>query len=128
MVNENVIDIIGGRYASHLEPSTLQSVLICMLPRHPLQEQIVDTFVPNDLLLVGGAGEQPVFVEGDQGDDGAKTSLRLARSVLICTGSNSCGKVSVKFVYEARLTSIDMLCQSVYLKQVRRINFLSSLP
>ncbi|KAJ7644219.1 DNA mismatch repair protein MutS [Roridomyces roridus] len=57
MVEENVIDIQQGR--------------------HPLQEQVVDTFVPNDAHLAGGCGE-PFGAEWN--------------SVLLCTGANACGK------------------------------------
>lgn len=63
--------------------------------RHPLQEQIVDTFVPNDLLLAGRAREKvPSMEEDDDGEDDTMTSRRDARSMLVCTGANACGKVS----------------------------------
>ena len=51
MVDENVIIINGGR--------------------HPLQEQVVDTFVANDTRLAGGLGAH-VQMDSDDGDeDGA---------------------------------------------------------
>ena len=53
--------------------------------RHPLQEQILDTFVANDARLVGGAG---IGVELELPDDGEEWN-----SVLLCTGANACGKV-----------------------------------
>lgn len=63
MVNENIIRIVQGR--------------------HPLQEQIVDTFVSNDAYVVGGRG---VRLENDDDTE--------SNSVLICTGSNACGKAT----------------------------------
>ncbi len=53
--------------------------------RHPLQELVVDTFVPNDVALG----------EGDRSDyDDATSGLEHERySIIICTGANACGKV-----------------------------------
>lgn len=80
MSNENVIKIQQGR--------------------HPLQEQTVDTFVPNDVFLVGGAGiDSYPDIHGEE-DDLTSEGSTPGNSVLICTGANACGK-------------------SVYLKQVR---------
>ncbi|KAF8073753.1 DNA mismatch repair protein MutS [Lyophyllum atratum] len=76
MVEDNVIDINQGR--------------------HPLQEQILDTFVPNDARLAGGAGVGAAF-RGPYSDDSTEGEWN---GVLLCTGANACGK-------------------SVYLKQVR---------
>ncbi|KIM89101.1 hypothetical protein PILCRDRAFT_211886 [Piloderma croceum F 1598] len=77
MVNESVIDIVGGR--------------------HPLQEQAVDTFVPNSASLVGGAGTNSQFAGyRDQQQTDCTTTWN---SVVVCTGANACGK-------------------SVYLKQI----------
>jgi hypothetical protein len=50
---------------------------VLSLGRHPLQEQVVDTFVPNDLDINSHKG-----VAGNP------------HRILICTGSNACGKVS----------------------------------
>ncbi|KAI9508899.1 DNA mismatch repair protein MutS [Russula earlei] len=63
--------------------------------RHPLQEQVVDTFVPNDILIVGGAGigSYPV-VRGESNDLVSGGSVR-GNSVVICTGANACGKVKL---------------------------------
>ncbi|KAH9002749.1 DNA mismatch repair protein MutS [Lactarius hatsudake] len=72
MSNENVIKIQQGR--------------------HPLQEQTVDTFVPNDVFLVGGAGiDSYPDTHGEEGDLTSEGST-LGNSVLICTGANACGK------------------------------------
>lgn len=69
MVEENIIDIYQGR--------------------HPLQEQVVDTFVSNDACITGGNG-----IVTDLKRDDEKWN-----SILLCTGANACGK-------------------SIYLKQV----------
>ncbi|KAF8476686.1 DNA mismatch repair protein MutS [Russula ochroleuca] len=66
--------------------------------RHPLQEQTVDTFVPNDILIVGGAGigsYPAVHVGEDDGDNNLMSEgvSVLGNSVVICTGANACGKV-----------------------------------
>lgn len=53
--------------------------------RHPLQEQVVDVFVPNDTRVAGGAGTDSSFF----GEDG-----KPFNSILLCTGANACGKVS----------------------------------
>ncbi|KAG6890840.1 hypothetical protein C0995_003273 [Termitomyces sp. Mi166 len=67
MVEENIIDIFQGR--------------------HPLQEQVVDTFVPNDARLIGGVGSGPTFRNGEAISDSEQNS------VLLCTGANACGKI-----------------------------------
>ncbi|KAF9452964.1 hypothetical protein P691DRAFT_659812 [Macrolepiota fuliginosa MF-IS2] len=77
MVDNCIIDIIGGR--------------------HPLQEQVVDVFVPNDTRVVGGAGTNSPFLD----EDGHKMN-----SVLLCTGANACGKT-----YSAELLSQVALIQ-----------------
>ncbi|KAI9451401.1 DNA mismatch repair protein MutS [Russula earlei] len=76
--------------------------------RHPLQEQVVDTFVPNDILIVGGAGigSYPV-VRGESNDLVSGGSVR-GNSVVICTGANACGK-------------------SVYLKQAALIQLMAQV-
>lgn len=60
--------------------------------RHPLQEQVVDTFVPNDILVKGGLG---VGVEQDEdiSSEHDETSFMRETSVVILTGANACGKV-----------------------------------
>ncbi|KAG5352096.1 hypothetical protein C0989_003895 [Termitomyces sp. Mn162] len=77
MVDDNIIDIYQGR--------------------HPLQEQVIDTFVPNDALLVGGTGSGPTFRNGKDISDSEQQN-----SVLLCTGANACGKVrkiySIEFI------------------------------
>ena len=57
----------------------------CALSRHALHEQVVDTFVPNDARLLGGAG---IGTDVDPPD-----STNQWNSVLLCTGANACGKV-----------------------------------
>lgn len=53
--------------------------------RHPLQERVVDTFVPNDAYIIGGAG---IGSSPTMPDD-----INEWNSVLLCTGANACGKV-----------------------------------
>ena len=58
--------------------------------RHPLQEQVLDTFVPNDVRLVGGVGFGMCYE-----DDASDVEPEAAwSSVVLCTGANACGKVS----------------------------------
>ncbi|KAF7977709.1 hypothetical protein HWV62_2978 [Athelia sp. TMB] len=71
MVEESVIDIVGGR--------------------HPLQELAVDIFVPNPARLVGGAGNGSYFSGYDE--DIQDHEITNWNSVMVCTGSNACGKV-----------------------------------
>ncbi|KIJ54568.1 hypothetical protein M422DRAFT_73531 [Sphaerobolus stellatus SS14] len=78
MTEENIIDIQGGR--------------------HPLQERVVDTFVPNDVFLVGGMGS--IDEDSEISED--------AQSVIVCTGANACGK-------------------SVYLKQTALIVYMAQI-
>ncbi|KAG5735367.1 Prohibitin-2 [Termitomyces sp. T112] len=83
MVDDNIIDIYQGR--------------------HPLQEQVIDTFVPNDALLVGGTGSGPTFRNGKDISDSEQQN-----SVLLCTGANACGK-------------------SIYLKQIALIQYMAQI-
>ncbi|KAJ7784480.1 DNA mismatch repair protein MutS [Mycena metata] len=83
MVDDNIIDIKQGR--------------------HPLQEQVVDTFVPNDAHLAGGSGNRSVLV----GDESTNVAEEW-NSMVLCTGANACGK-------------------SVYLKQVALIQYMAQI-
>ncbi|TFY80471.1 hypothetical protein EWM64_g3537 [Hericium alpestre] len=85
------------------------NILKIVQGRHPLQEQVVNTFVPNDTLLVGGAGIDAVTtVRRDVDDDESLDGTTFGNSVMICTGANACGK-------------------SVYLKQVALIQFMAQV-
>ena len=77
MAEDNVIDIKEGR--------------------HPLQEMIVDHFVPNDVRMRGGEG---LGVEQDRSEDD-EDGVR-AYSVLVLTGANACGKVGSSDCYTRR--------------------------
>ncbi|KAL4070005.1 DNA mismatch repair protein MutS [Scleroderma yunnanense] len=82
MVDGSIIDIVQGR--------------------HPLQELVVDAFVPNGAHLIGGVG-----LGGCKPSNDSKTvdDLHL-NSIVLCTGANACGK-------------------SVYLKQVALIQYMA---
>jgi DNA mismatch repair protein MSH5 len=69
MVEDNIIDVKQGR--------------------HPLQELVVDLYVPNDINLRGGEGLDVDVPEGDGGDTG---NIR-PYSIVVLTGANACGKV-----------------------------------
>ncbi|KIL63255.1 hypothetical protein M378DRAFT_187097 [Amanita muscaria Koide BX008] len=60
MVDDNIIDIKQGR--------------------HPLQEQVVDTFIANDFFITGGAG---------LGTADCTSNSRERKSVMLCTGANA---------------------------------------
>ncbi|KAF7298995.1 MutS 5 [Mycena indigotica] len=83
IVEDNIIDIQQGR--------------------HPLQEQVVDAFVPNDAHIAGGSGDRSVLV-GDESTHEAEEW----NSIVLCTGANACGK-------------------SVYLKQVALIQYMAQI-
>ena len=74
MVDEPVIDIVQGR--------------------HPLQEQVEDTFVPNSCRLVGGAGVGSQF-DGYGEEEHHDDQITDWNSVALCTGANACGKVRI---------------------------------
>ncbi|KAF9019023.1 hypothetical protein BDZ89DRAFT_1103526 [Hymenopellis radicata] len=59
--------------------------------RHPLQEQVVDTFVPNDARIVGGSCHPSEFASSDDSMD----TTSDWNSIVLCTGANACGKVFV---------------------------------
>ncbi|KAJ3525628.1 hypothetical protein NM688_g8376 [Phlebia brevispora] len=90
MSEENIIDIRQGR--------------------HPLQELVVDTFVPNDVFLVGqDVPEEPLNEGGYEDEESDFAIIRKERnSVVVCTGANACGK-------------------SVYLKQVALIQYMTQI-
>ncbi|GAW05700.1 dna mismatch repair protein msh5 [Lentinula edodes] len=89
MVEDNIIDIVQGR--------------------HPLQELVVDTFVPNDARITGGDGHFSIFTDTSEADTQLEENhLKLWNSVLLCTGANACGK-------------------SVYLKQIALIQYMAQI-
>ncbi|OSD07423.1 hypothetical protein PYCCODRAFT_1463684 [Trametes coccinea BRFM310] len=63
MTEENVIDIKQGR--------------------HPLQELVVDTFVPNDTFIVGGVGIGSTAEETSGEDDSTEADARYPRNSVI---------------------------------------------
>ncbi|EMD39519.1 hypothetical protein CERSUDRAFT_111843 [Gelatoporia subvermispora B] len=85
MTNENVLDIKQGR--------------------HPLQELVVDTFVPNDAFAIGGAG---IGSEIEHHTNRGSLYEQEYNGIIVCTGANACGK-------------------SVYLKQVGLIQYMAQI-
>ncbi|CCM03560.1 uncharacterized protein FIBRA_05696 [Fibroporia radiculosa] len=80
-----------------------QNVIHIKQGRHPLQELVVDTFVPNDAFVVGGAGINAAaegYIDQNESEKG--------NSIIVCTGANACGK-------------------SVYLKQVALIQYMAQI-
>ncbi|KAI0714049.1 DNA mismatch repair protein MutS [Cerioporus squamosus] len=75
--------------------------------RHPLQELVVDTFVPNDSYLIGGAGTG-VAIENDNDSHSEDEDEYVKNSIMVCTGANACGK-------------------SVYLKQIALIQYMAQI-
>ena len=53
---------------------------------------MVDTFVPNDTYLVGGAGIG-VAPKDDNDNEVEDEQSHIKNSVMVCTGANACGKV-----------------------------------
>lgn len=53
----------------------------------------MDTFVPNDVFLVGGAGIDSYPDIRVVDDDLTPEERTMGNSILICTGANACGKV-----------------------------------
>ena len=84
MVDQNIIEIIQGRCATF---SFRQYRHYSCDGRHPLHERVVDTFVPNDARIIGGAGIGSSVGRPDGDDEW--------NSVLLCTGANACGKVGL---------------------------------
>jgi hypothetical protein len=86
--------------------------------------------VPNDILIVGGAGIASCpAIDGDGDDsDHVFEENTVGNSVVICTGANACGKVreSLYFLFPKVQAKTFCETQSVYLKQVRFIRVLFS--
>ena len=87
MTEDNIVYIQQGRYVD--KKWMRLSIDFCW--RHPLQEQVVDTFVPNDTLIRGGVGVLASCI--DIGVGAEDPDLKEAKSVVILTGANACGKV-----------------------------------
>jgi len=97
VVEENVIQIDGGRYEIHIpafEPT------LTLRNRHLLQELTVPQFIPNDTYLVGG--------RDTPGSPNSYTSSQSGPSTLILTGPNYSGK-------------------SIHLKQIALIVYLAHI-
>ncbi|KAK0221916.1 DNA mismatch repair protein MutS [Armillaria fumosa] len=85
MVDQNIIDIKQGR--------------------HPLQEQVVNTYVPNDAHLTGGFYDLSELLS-----DSTRSSDKTWNSVVLCTGANACGKsVFLKQVQSAFMIDLNQV-------------------
>ncbi|KIP05169.1 hypothetical protein PHLGIDRAFT_74704, partial [Phlebiopsis gigantea 11061_1 CR5-6] len=84
------------------------NVTVIKQGRHPLQELVVDTFVPNDALLVGFECPEELIHALEQESDLDESMQNCRSSVMICTGPNACGK-------------------SVYLKQIALIHYMAQV-
>jgi DNA mismatch repair protein MSH5 len=82
IVDDNVIEIVGGRLVGTRDVIQKTDIFI----RHPLQEQVVDVFVPNDVGIAGGTGVGSPLRNGKG---------KTLNSVVLCTGANACGKVTM---------------------------------
>ncbi|KAG7440868.1 uncharacterized protein BT62DRAFT_1080549 [Guyanagaster necrorhizus] len=94
----------ASRLYGYRRPTMVQQNIINIKQgRHPLQEQVVDTFVPNDAHLAGGFCDP-----SDLLSDNIRSSDIAWNSVVLCTGANACGK-------------------SVFLKQIAMIQFMAQI-
>lgn len=92
ITEHNVTIIKGGRYDGALR-SKLYAHLFPY--RHPLQQLVVDTFVPNDTCIKGADCADDVMQDlclaaEHELDESVRDSKN---SVVVCTGANACGKV-----------------------------------
>ncbi|KAI0260251.1 DNA mismatch repair protein MutS [Gloeopeniophorella convolvens] len=94
-----------------------ENVISIKQGRHPLQEQTVDTFVPNDILIVGGAGIGSYPTVHDAEEDLLSEGGILGNSMVICTGANACGKS----VYLKQTALIVLMAQSATLGIIDKI-------
>ncbi|KAF8798995.1 hypothetical protein BYT27DRAFT_7177307 [Phlegmacium glaucopus] len=93
----------ASRQYDYRRPEMVQdNILKVIQGRHPLHEQVVDTFVPNDAHIIGGAGigSSPTIP-----DDNNQWN-----SVLLCTGANACGKS----VYLKQIALIQIMAQVIF--------------
>ncbi|KAH9889862.1 DNA mismatch repair protein MutS [Cubamyces lactineus] len=76
---------------------TEQNIIDIKQGRHPLQELVVDTFVPNDAFIVGGAGlgVSPEDISSDDEESSRENVHHSKNSVVVCTGANACGKIAL---------------------------------
>ena len=108
MVEDPVMDIVQGRCVWLFAEETIPKPRV----RHPLQEQIVDTFVPNDARIVGGVGFGMSYEDESSSEMGGEAAWS---SVILCTGANACGKVSPSLIFHLnsyRYLSLERLLEA----------------
>ncbi|KZT37836.1 hypothetical protein SISSUDRAFT_1114147 [Sistotremastrum suecicum HHB10207 ss-3] len=94
----------ASRAYKYVRPTmTLDNTLDIKGGRHPLQEQVVDTFVPNDAFIGYSLNSEEDNIPTTDSEDGHPRN-----SILICTGANACGK-------------------SVYMKQIALIQYMAQI-
>lgn len=93
----NLSVIKQGRYVVIISSA---SPLLDTRRRHPLQELVVDTFVPNDTVLAGLDCPEEVVDLFRQQYDIDECMKGPKSGIIICTGANACGKVSELYVHE----------------------------
>lgn len=98
MIEDNYIEILQGRCVVWSPPHVPSP----NFSRHPLYETVVDTFVPNDTHLIGGAGFNSDVAQTD--------NKQQWNSVLLCTGANACGKVSFHHLAALRFSLVALEC------------------
>ncbi|KIY71247.1 hypothetical protein CYLTODRAFT_346399 [Cylindrobasidium torrendii FP15055 ss-10] len=93
----------AARLYDYRRPRMVEDNLIQITQgRHPLQEQVVDTFVPNDARLAGSGCDLSEIFDVDFNEPTGWNN------VVLCTGANACGK-------------------SVFLKQIALIQFMAQI-
>ncbi|THH28695.1 hypothetical protein EUX98_g5476 [Antrodiella citrinella] len=118
----------ASRTYNFRRPRMSEDTVTCIKQgRHPLQELVVDTFVPNDIAFAGGgsAGTHILPDEEDGTEDGEGEGIEL-NSIVVCTGANACGKVHALRSHGPSGTYFSER-QSVYLKQVALIQFMAQI-
>ncbi|EJC98525.1 uncharacterized protein FOMMEDRAFT_96519 [Fomitiporia mediterranea MF3/22] len=82
----------AARLYSYRRPTMTDKNVLCICQgRHPLQEQVVDTFVPNDVYVRGGLGSGPDPEGKEMPED--EDIPADTKGILLLTGANACGKV-----------------------------------
>ncbi|KAI8986224.1 DNA mismatch repair protein MutS [Trametes punicea] len=110
----------ASRSYDYIRPQmTEENVIYIKQGRHPLQELVVDTFVPNDAFIVGGAGLGVALDDISIADDDTEEDEPYPQknSIVVCTGANACGKVVFVPAESARLGIVDKIFTRVQTRE-----------